>query len=371
MKDASFDLQHEFGKRMVRWSKGKRQGPIKIVLYPTNRCNLRCRFHWKKDEQCVNNNDEVSKKRYLELIEEGYRLGAKKIEIAGGGEPLCRGDTVDIMERIKKYDMYGELMTNVTLFSSEIIKRLIKINWDRITISIHGPNAKINDYLMGRTGAFEMSVKAIKKFIYWKKKLNKDKPLWRLNVVLCNKNYNKLDGMIELAHRLKCIGVSIQVMASLTKSVEKLKLNEKELRELPIHLKKAKKLADKYGMFTDADNYIESNVVKKADKMNEVIESEIKPIKNKFLSLPCFEPWYTMLIIHDGSVGPCSMFGIENVVNVKNMNLEEIWYGDYFNEIRRNLLNKKLFSFCKNCCGVIIQQNKLLRKELMMKIRDI
>ena len=176
--------------------------------------------------------------------------------------------------------------------------------------------------------------------------------------------------MMELAHELGCEAVSVQPMTVFSSVGEKLKLSKQEIKELPEHITKAKKYADKYGIYTNVDSFIKTDVVEKSNEMDELIESEIKSIKNSFLSVPCFEPWYNLIIMPNGNVGPCSVFGGVDGANIINRSLEEVWYGNYLNEIRWNILNKKLFKFCKNCCVPIFEENKRIRMELLKGVRN-
>lgn len=352
---------------LSNWMNGKEAPPITIEINVTNRCNQKCLSCWQRNGNI--NYDELSEEKWLDVVKEASEMGIKEIRLPGSGEPLMRKDLIlKIMEEAKKGGMEGLLITNGTLFEENSVRKVVDMEWDNVTFSIDGPDVEMNDYLRGVEGAFEASTRWLKEFVRLKQELKKDKPILRINVVLSNKNYDKLEKMIELAHELGCNAVSIQPMTVFSSLGEELKLNKKQLKELPKHINNAKQLAEKYRIHTNVDSFLESEVIEKANEMDEVMKSETKNIENRFLSLPCFEPWYNIIITPNGIAGPCSMFGGVNGVSIADKKLAEIWYGKYFTNIRERLLKKDLFDFCKNCCVVVFEENKRLRNEISKRI---
>jgi len=343
-------------ERLLDWANGKKAFPITIELNPTERCNLKCRSCWQRANATKIN--ELSIDKLLPIVKEAAELGVKEFRIPGSGEPFIRKDILDVMKEIKKYNMYGLLITNGTLLTKEIIKELVEISWDCITFSIDGPNAEINDYLRGY-GVFEKVINNLEIL----KNIKKDKPLIRFNVVLTNKNYNRLHEMILLAHKMDCGDVQFQTMTVWGEEGKKLLLNQKQKKELPRYIKKAREFAGKYNIFTDIENSLEAELINNANKMDGVIKEKGNE-KNKFLSLPCFEPFYNMIIRPGGSVGPCAVFGRKEGDNIAGKTLQEVWFGDFFNKVRQNLLNKQLFSFCKQCCTAVHLENIKIKNKL-------
>ena len=350
-------------ERLQQWANSKQAPPLTMELNITNKCNLQCLSCWQRSAQVASS--ELSDERWLEIVRQGIKLGVKEFRFPGSGEPLFRKELFcKLSEKIKKHNAYGLLITNGTMLDENIAKKMVVIGWDNVTISIDGPDAKANDYLRGAPGTFEKSVRAAILLNEWKSKLEKKLPEVRLNIVLSNKNYDKLDKMMQLAHRLKCSAVSVQPMTVFSQLGENLKLNSTQLKKLPGHIRKAKDAASKYEIHTNLENIANTNVVEHANKMDKIIDEEIKKSGNYFLSAACFEPWYNVVVMPNGGVGPCSVFGGEGGADISKTSLEEIWYGDYFQEIRQMLLSKKLFSHCSNCCVVVFEENKRLRNEL-------
>ncbi len=349
--------------RLKKWMNGGEAPPTTMEINITNRCNLKCLSCWQRSGNI--NYDELSSEKWLEIVKDAGEMGVEEIRIPGSGEPLIRSDLVlDIMEESKKYGMNGLIITNGTLWTDELVEKAINVGWDNVTFSIDAPDAETHDYLRGMDGAFDKAMKWLRKFKHMKRKMDETLPLLRLNVVLSNENFDKLDRMMEFAHINGCDSLSLQPMTIFSPLGERLKLNDEQIKELPENIKRAKRIADKYSIYTNVDDFVDSDIVKKTNKMDEVIAEKIDDYSNEFLSLPCFEPWYNIIIMPNGTMGPCSMFGGEKGISLKNKSLSEVWYGEYFTNIRKRLLNKNLFDFCKNCCVVVFEENKKIRGEL-------
>lgn len=182
-----------------------------------------------------------------------------------------------------------------------------------------------------------------------------------MNVVLTNRNYDKLEGMIELGNKFDFNEVILQPMTVFSEKGEKIKVND--LETVSKHLEVAEKKAKELGIKTNMDSFVRNAIIEKTNEMEKIIGGEIKRFKNEFLSTPCYEPFYNLIITADGNVCSCAVAG-ESKVSLKNVSLKDVWFGDYFKEVREKLLNKELFSFCSHCCVPIFLENKRLRMEL-------
>ena len=356
-------FEREIAKRILEIEK-KRVGPFTLQLNPTNRCNLRCRFCWLRDfDEGGLNLDEISTKRYKELIKEAYQLKVRVIEITGGGEPLMRRDLLGLMKFIKKFNIFGRLITNGTLFTERMIKELIKIGWDEIVFSLDAPEKKINNFLRG--GGFEEAVKALRSFQLKKFKLKQEKPSISIHMVLCNKNYHLLPKMFEFAYELNCRNLLVEpivLLAKKTKAGKELMFKKKDRKKLMKAIKEATQFAYQHNFQTNVDK-LEYELIKHASKMKKVVKEEGKKEKNPWLSIPCYQPFYSLVIRPWGDAGPCCMFE-SSCENIRTKSLKQIWFSKYFEEIRKNMKNKKLPKFCSICNAGQVFENRRIREEL-------
>jgi len=358
----------ELTTRLLLWMHGKEAPPLRIDINPTDYCNLKCISCWQRNERFEGRLDskwyEVSDERLLALVDEAKELGIKTWEITGGGEPLIRKNLIlQLPEKIKHNHMTGNITTNGTLFSQNMIRHLVRINWDCITFSIDGHNEKMHDYLRGSPNAFRKAIEALKHINKEKSITKSNKPQIAVNVVLSNKNYDTLDKMILLAQKYACEFIKFEPITIHSKVGINLKLSEENILKLQQNIPLVEKLAKSYDIKTNLCHLLDTNLVNKSNHI-----SRVKPkYKNPFLSLPCYEPWYHMVIKVDGTVGPCCIYD-KKKLNIKNKTLAEIWYSRYFARLRKNILKNKIPDFCKICNAGQVVENNIIREHLNKQI---
>lgn len=348
-------------KRILLWKNGKRTGPFEIQFNPTNRCNLRCRFCWLRDfDKDRLNYEELSTKKYKEMIKDCKTMGVHNIEITGGGEPLMRKDILTLIKTVKHYKIFGRLVTNGTLFTPNYIRKIVSIGWDEIVFSLDAPDEKVNDYLRGK--GFNKVVETIKAIQIQKIKAKKEKPMINIHTVLCNKNFHLLPKMFEFIYDLNCRNLLVEpivLLATKTKAGEELLFKNKDKKPLLKYIKEATKIAYKHNFQTNIDK-LEFELVKNTAKMKKIVELEGREEKSPFASLPCYQPFYRMIIRPWGVAGPCCMFdNVGEKVNEKS--LKEIWFGEYFEKTRKRMLKGDLPDFCSKCNPSQIQENRKIR----------
>lgn len=96
-------------------------------------------------------------------ILDGKRKGAERL-ILSGGEPTIHPRYIDFIKlgRLAGYD-HIQTVTNGRLFKyPEFLKRCVDAGLREITFSIHGPNAKVHDALVGVKGAFDEEIEGLR-----------------------------------------------------------------------------------------------------------------------------------------------------------------------------------------------------------------
>jgi MoaA/NifB/PqqE/SkfB family radical SAM enzyme len=352
-------------ERLIEWARGGRAPPLTLELNITNKCNLLCKMCWLRSARPTH--DEMEDEELLRIIEEAVEFGVREFRFPGSGEPLMRKDVLfKLMKRVKEGNGNGLLISNGTLFSEEDVKKLIEMEWDVLTISLDGPSPEINDYIRGVSGAFKNVMKTLDLIEKWKKRLKKEKPWLRMNVVLTNKNYDKLEEMMALAKKFNFKEFLLQPMTIFSEEGEKLKVEN--IENVSKYLIAAERRAKEFGIKTNMESFIRNAIIERTNEMERMIEEEIKKFDG-FLSLPCFEPFYNLVIMPDGKAGPCAIAGGKTEASVRNKSLKEVWFGQGFEEFRKRLLDGKLFPFCSHCCVPIFLENKKLRNELAEVIK--
>jgi MoaA/NifB/PqqE/SkfB family radical SAM enzyme len=357
-------FEDKIAERILKWKEGKKTGPFEVQFNPTNRCNLKCKFCWLRDfDDNSLNLIEIDTKKYREMIKDCNKMKVHTIEITGGGEPMMRKDIIVLMRLIKQYNIFGRLITNGTLFTDRILKELINIGWDEIVFSLDAPDKKVNDYLRGKS--FDRIVKTIKTLQLTKIKMKREKPMVNIHMVLCNKNFHLLPKMFEFAYNLNCRNLLVEpivLLATKTKSGKDLLFRKKDKKLLLKYIQEATKIAYKHNFQTNVDK-LEFELIESTAKMKKVVEREGEKERDPWVSLPCYQPFYRMIVRPWGIVGPCCMF--DNVgEDINKKSLREIWFGNFFENMRGRMLKRDLPDFCSKCNPSQIQENRKIRMYL-------
>jgi len=352
--------------RLTKWAQGEKAPPFIVDLNPTDLCNLQCKSCWQRNPkfQNLDSSYQLEDEKFLQVVQQAVQLGAKKFEITGGGEPLMRKELVlSAMRKIKEHGLTGNLTTNATLFEQRDLEKMIELGWDQLTISLDGASPETHDYLRGKRGTFETIIETLEALNSYKGEENSDKPHLKFNCVLSNRNYGQVPHLIDLAHTLDVEELSFETLTVHSPQGKELKLNQRQKQELSRKAKAGSKKAKEYGIETNL-SCLHKKMLDKANQMTDLMRAEPA---SSFDELPCYEPWYHLVIKVDGSANPCCLYDCQQA-NVKQKNLEQIWYGPTFQRIRERIKQSNLSDYCQICNAGQFERNKTIRKELNTRI---
>ncbi len=153
-------------------------------------CNNHCVFclDTLTHDGVMRDKDDVKKQ-----ILEGKKGGAQRL-ILSGGEPTMHPNYVDFI-KLGKLAGYRKIqtVTNGRKFMyPEFLNRCLDAGLDEITFSLHGPNAKIHDALVGVKGAFEQETQGLKNA------LADGRPIVNVDIVINRGNVKHLNTMLTL-----------------------------------------------------------------------------------------------------------------------------------------------------------------------------
>lgn len=354
-------------RKIVKFFEDDEAKPARMNLRITEKCNLDCLFCDKGLHYNESAADELSERRLHEIVEQASEMGINYVNIDGSGEPFIRKTcTLSVMEKIKEFDMKGHIVTNGTLLNYNDIKTIVDMGWERIQVSIDGPDTKIHDYLRQRSGTFKKTLEFLQKLQREKKERNKNKPILNISAVVSKINYKKIPELVKLASSLNVGELNLQPLHKRTPYAWNLKLKETDRKKLQNILERAEKRGYKHNvkinigqeekdMLIDSFNLGEI----KTDKYNE---------DNELVSIPCHMPLINVSVKVNGSVGPSEQLDFQEE-NIKERDLDEIWQSDLFNEIRTFIKDGNLPEPCENCCGIQVLETEELRK-ILEKIKE-
>jgi MoaA/NifB/PqqE/SkfB family radical SAM enzyme len=152
-------------------------------------CNNHCVFCLDTLAHDGNMRDREDVKKQ---ILEGRKAGATRL-ILSGGEPTMHPHYVDFIKlgRLAGYRKI-QTVTNGRRFQyPEFLKQCLDAGLNEITFSLHGPNAKIHDALVGVKGAFEQETAGLRGA------LADGRPVVNVDIVINRGNVKHLPDMLE------------------------------------------------------------------------------------------------------------------------------------------------------------------------------
>ncbi len=347
--------------RIHRWNIGQRAPPYKMIIVPSNRCNLKCPFCPNSHGRTVGRfkeSDELTDEQWYTLVQEALEMGVREFYVLGGGEPLLRKKMLlRIYQIIKGHDQQNitELITNgsfITREDAELIveKRLI----NKILFSVDGHTAVIHDTIRGMPRAWKRATDAIRKLHHFKRIHDSDKPILHMNHILTNLNYRHLRDMVELCRELGVVELAIHPMREYEEtrgSFDYLKLTAMQEKEMFSELKRARKFAERCGIYLNV-SMVEETAEKEETACEEFIVGKdlLQERGEQHFQTFCYEPLYSIFIDPKGNANFCCTAGDSvDSQNVARKGLKAIWEGKFLSAIRKGMLAGRSLPKCHNC----------------------
>lgn len=347
-----------------KWLSGEKPGPLELRIWLTARCNLSCIFCPLGSTGTLDRpNKELTVKEWLPVIDCLGELGCQHVDI-GGGEPfLRREDALVIMEQIKSKGMGGAITTNATLLKEEHIRRIVEMGWESIQISLDGATAVTHDTLRGSHGSHLKVLKTLKVFRKIRGEFKSPKTEVHLATVLTNHNYRELPQLVNTAIDNDCESFRITPMVEQFEECAQYQIKDGHKLELLSLLEECLLIARNAGLTTNIEG-IQHNLrlALSQDKFNEmkspgpVGEGTVGEEPHLNTPLVCFEPWFMLRIDPLGWINCCTS-DTERRVNLRNIELEEVWYNGSLERIRNNMLKGMPVKACKFCCYPVYAEN--------------
>ncbi len=165
-------------------------GPRLIFWELTKRCNLRC-VHCRAesfDSEYINELSTQHIHSVIDTIASYYR----PIIVLTGGEPLYRKDLFDIASYIHAKGLPIALATNGTLIDHQIAQKIKRAGFQRVSISIDGPDAHTHDSFRGIPGSFDGALRGAEF-------LRKAGVPFQFNTTITKRNVDTIDAILTLA----------------------------------------------------------------------------------------------------------------------------------------------------------------------------
>ena len=132
--------------------------PKKVTWEITSNCNLQC-LHCDVDAAQFKTKD-LTLTEIMNIAYQLKELGISKIAFTGG-EPLTRPDFFTIANKVSRMGFEISLVTNGSLITSIVSKKLKKIGLKNVQVSLDGAKSSTHDRFRGVNHAFDRAIEGI------------------------------------------------------------------------------------------------------------------------------------------------------------------------------------------------------------------
>jgi radical SAM protein with 4Fe4S-binding SPASM domain len=128
----------------------KRGGLLSLELEFTRKCNLRCVYCYASAGEALEH--ELSLDELIDVVEQARGLGARRVVLLGGGEPLLFPQVREVIQHIHSRGLSQALFTNGLLLTSRLCQFLFE-HQVTVVIKHNSFSPPIQDLLAGVAGA--------------------------------------------------------------------------------------------------------------------------------------------------------------------------------------------------------------------------
>ena len=331
--------------------------PMGLVYEATMRCNLHCEFCYVGD--LLNIEGEWREELAIEALKRAFPDGRLQVNLTGG-EIFMRKDILSVLDvfREKGYAC-GYLTTNGTIISEEradALAELARLKFlTHVSVSIDGPG-ELHDKARGVKGTFERTAAGLRRL--QAAAARRHAPLRvSINTTVAQESLETLDLMVDVAGELgvDAIGLNHLMFATPAERDETLRL----IGETDPNIVSTFITSDP-GITPERVRTKVAALQQKCRERNILFDYRPKvhaPLVERYytpgasLSGRCLYPFMQARVSFSGKVFFCPFIRVE-VGDLTHQTLEEVWNSERYVDMRRRLLENRLFPVCRRCCKV-------------------
>ena len=325
------------------------KGPDCVQIDLTSKCNNNCVSCWcnsplLRDRQYTGARRHKTIPLYLaeSIIDELAQLGTRELFFSGGGEPFMHPDILQILGHAKHRGMHCCVNTNFTLVNEIVVRRLIYMGLDEMTVSIWA--ATPQTYVLTHPNKDEATFYRLKSTLTMLNSLKKHRgPRVKIYNVISNLNFMEVEQMVDFAEQTRSECVEFTVVDTIPDATDSLILN-KDQREAV--LEQCRRIQAK------TLRVIVSNLEHFMRRISDSGAEDAQYDSGLLADSPCYVGWVFSRIMSDGDVNFCLKAHRMPVGNIYKHSFHEIWNSQQQCEFRQKALSSNkddnFFNFIGN-----------------------
>jgi len=344
---------------LKRWKNNETFSPYNIELHMVSKCNTKCKYC--DGRPWFYNKREMNFGSFLKIVKQCIDLGVQEFRFSGPEPTIRKNELITLLKIIGKHKRTSSISTNASLLEKEDLKKIVKIKGIKMYISFDSHIPSIHNFLRSSKSAFNNVMRTLSIIKRLKLKNNLNYPQIILVSVITNMNYNKILDFIEFVKEYQIRHIIFQPLIIQTTYATKLKLNRYQLKSFISKIDSIQKLLKKYGIDSNIHDLRNKKYFEKSTNSFGLMLDDSNNNQDLMFNVPCFDPWWSISILHNGYIGPCINLAEKNKISLKNHSIKEIWYGNFFNDLRSKIFNKnypQACAQCKVCANKIVELEK-------------
>lgn len=296
--------------------------PTRIIFCMTLRCNIKCQqcAIWRMPKKEELTTDEW-KKVILDLRK---WIGPYRVQLAGG-ETFIREDITELISFATKHDVLTGVVSNGTIITRELSKKIVDSGLGYIHISVDGINEDTHNYIRGIAGVYTNTMRAIDYLIDESKGSGMS---ISMATIICQKNMHELVDLVKLTEKKGLDGIIFNPLGPTVDSdsewYKKTDLWFDDLKEIYEVLDELIRMKNSGAKILNPPEHFE--------EMKTYFEKPYLNVRDK-----CMVGITNLSITCDGYIHTC--FKMPSLGKVTETSLMEVWDSEKARGIRRTIKN--------------------------------
>jgi len=304
-------------------------GPHTVQIDPTNVCNNDCLACWCNSPLLLDKALPSPKREatlpfdiIVRLLDDMVEMGSKEVYIAGGGEPFCHPNILEIIAEIKKRGLVCNLNTNFTFVKDDVVKFLADQAVDYMTVSVWAGTPEI--YSVLHPNKTEEMFWQIKENLTRLNEIKHTVPFIKVYNVISNLNFHEIKAMIDFALDTRSESVEFTVLDTIPDRTDSLLLDEKQRAWL---YDEAVRIRD----WIEGEKPPRLHLFKYDQFLRRIGGSHTttgEHDKTIIDAMPCTVGWQFARIMADGDVNGCLKAHRIPLANLHETTFKDVWTGE-------------------------------------------